>query len=77
MDQKFKQIIADVLECSVDQINESNTMQNTESWDSLKHMELVTALEQNYDIELPLTEMMEMTSIEGIIRVLETKGVQC
>ena len=77
MEQKIKSIMAEVLEMSADQIGESTAMDNTDSWDSLKHMEMVMALEESFQVELPADEMMEMISFNDIKRILRDKGVQC
>jgi len=77
VEQKIKSIMAEVLEMSADQIGESTAMDNTDSWDSLKHMEMVMALEESFQVELPADEMMEMISFNDIKRILRDKGVQC
>lgn len=75
--QKLKKLIADVLETTPDLIDDTISMENTDIWDSLKHMEMVTGIEENFEIELSAEEMMEMTSFEAIRRVLGSKGIQC
>ena len=75
--QKLKKLIADVLETTPDLIDDNISMENTDIWDSLKHMEMVTGIEENFEIELSAEEMMEMTSFEAIRRVLGSKGIQC
>ena len=45
MQDQGKQILADILDTSPDVIDEDTSMDNTERWDSLNHINLVTALE--------------------------------
>lgn len=44
-------------------------------WDSLGHMNLVKALEQEFAVKFENDEIVEMVSVAGIIEVLEAKGV--
>lgn len=44
-------------------------------WDSLGHMNLVKALEQEFGVKFENDEIVEMVSVAGIIEVLEAKGV--
>ena len=44
-------------------------------WDSLRHIALVTALEDAFSISLSMDEMMEIHSVEDIQTVLSRHGV--
>jgi acyl carrier protein len=56
-------------------INEEMAMKDVEAWDSLKHMEVIVALEQNFEIELSFDEIVNMKSVAEIKRVLRERGV--
>ena len=45
------------------------------SWDSLKQMDLVMTLENEYGILLAIPDILRMLSVGGIIEVLKEKGV--
>jgi len=45
-------------------------MADVDAWDSLKHMELVVALETMFDIQLTFDEIVAMRSVREIKRVL-------
>lgn len=76
MEQKLKTVMTDVFEISSDKIDRSTTMEEIEQWDSLKHIELMTVLEEKFDISLEMEEMIEMTTFEDIKRILITKGIE-
>lgn len=76
MEQKLKTVMADIFEISIDQIKESTTMENIESWDSLKHIELMVAIEEKFEIALETEEIIEMISFIDIKRILSNKGIQ-
>ena len=44
-------------------------------WDSLQHMEIVTSIEQTFQIDLTADEIVDMTSVGAIKNVLATKGI--
>ncbi|MDJ0786638.1 MAG: phosphopantetheine-binding protein [Myxococcota bacterium] len=47
-----------------------------EGWDSLAHVELMMALESEFDVALTNEETAEMTSIPAIEQVLSGHGVE-
>ena len=71
MKNKIKNIMASVFEVSVDDINDDSSPDNIENWDSLRHMNLITVLEEEFEIrfnEEQITEMMNFSLIELIIK---------
>jgi acyl carrier protein len=76
MEQKLKRIIANVLNIREDEIDDDSSMETVESWDSLKHIELVVSLEEEFEIsQLSTDEIVEMISVAEIKRTLRNKGV--
>ena len=47
--------------------------ENSQVWDSLKHMELIVVFEEAFSIEFEEDEMVEMTSLLKIIELLGKK----
>lgn len=45
------------------------------SWDSLKHVELIFLMEDQFDIQFDEYEMTEMNSLSKIVDILESKIV--
>ncbi len=76
MEQKLKTVMADVFEISPDKIDGSTTMDSVEEWDSLKHIELLSMVEEKFGIELEMEEMIEMITFDDILRILSTKGIK-
>jgi len=56
----------------------SVTMNSTPEWDSLSHVQLLSALERKFSIEISADEAFKLTSAEKLVRYLhETlKGKQ-
>jgi hypothetical protein len=47
-----------------------------DSWDSTKHIEIVVAIEDAYDIELTTAEILRLRSVGDIVEVLRNRGVE-
>ena len=51
-----------------------NTAPNEfEMWDSLTHLELITAIEEKYAITFAYTEVLEMVNVDSIIKLIQSK----
>jgi acyl carrier protein len=44
-------------------------------WDSLQHVALVAAIEQQFSISLSMDEMVEIRSVKDICNILDRHGV--
>lgn len=75
MEQNLEQLLADLLQIPVAQVNDELAMMDVETWDSLKHMELIAALEEQLGLQLTFEEIVMMRSVGDIKRVLNSKGV--
>lgn len=43
-------------------------------WDSLGHLRLVTALQEQFGVEFEVSEVMDMDSVEKIVGICATKN---
>lgn len=69
-------IIADVLRIPRAEIVDSLDMEATSTWDSLSHMQLIAAIEEEFGIELTADEIVEMRSVGQIRDVLRAKSIE-
>lgn len=68
-------LFAAVLNVPAEELNEESSPANEKRWDSLAAMQLVAAIEEQFDIELSTAEIMMMDSIGIARKVLRTKNV--
>ena len=73
LEDKIKSVMSTVFDLPVDNINKSSSPDNIASWDSLKHMNLVVALEEEFRIEFLEDEILDMMNFELIFNILSTK----
>ena len=75
VESKLENLLSEVLQIPASTITDDLTMKAVDAWDSLKHMELIVALEQSFDIQLSFDEIVAMQSVSEIKRVLRERGV--
>ena len=76
MSGKVEGVLAEVLQLPPAEISDDLTMKDVEAWDSLKHMELIVALETAFDVQLTFEEIVAMQSVREIKRVLAERSVE-
>jgi len=75
MTDKLLELFSEGLDVPADELNDESSPDNTESWDSLAAMTLVSLLEDSFDIQLSTRDIMKMRTI-GVARdVLRAKNV--
>jgi acyl carrier protein len=69
-EQALRQVMATVLRVPADSINDDTSMDTVEGWDSLKHMNLVLAIEEEFKVSIPDEDAANITSYPLIKLVL-------
>jgi acyl carrier protein len=75
MDSRLQSTLASVFGLREADIREELTQDDVGAWDSLKQMDLVVSLENEYGIALEIPDIIRMTSVADIVAVLREKGV--
>jgi len=75
MNKRLASVLANVFGLRADEIVIELTKDNLGSWDSLKQMDLVVSLEQEFNIALEIPDIIKMNSVGQIIDVLANKGI--
>jgi acyl carrier protein len=70
---RVRAIVGDVLNLPVAQITAESSPKNIEAWDSVQQLNLILALEQEFGVVFDPEEYEEMTSVDRILTVVETK----
>lgn len=75
MSDRLLEVFSDGLGVPAAELSDETNPDNTPQWDSLAAMQLVTLLEDSFDVRLKTADIMKMRSI-GIARaVLRNKGI--
>ena len=71
MEEIVIKIMKDVLE--MDEVSMNTSQENCENWNSLRHLNLVSELEDEFDVEFEPEEIAEMHSVNNIIEIIKEK----
>lgn len=73
MDNKFVNIVADILKVNPEILNENSTANTTPGWDSLMHWVVIGELEEAYNIEFTMDEATSFKNLGDIYNILLKK----
>lgn len=71
---KLKQIFSSILGIDESQINGDTSPQNTESWDSLNSIVLLTEIEKAFNLRFDIHEAMAIKNFKEVEDLLISKG---
>lgn len=72
IEAKVKKLIANQLEAAVDKLSMETTFEDIDA-DSLDIVELVMALEEEFDLEISDKEIENIKTVGDIVRYIESK----
>ncbi len=67
------EIVADVCKISANQVKEDSSIGDFEKWDSMGHLNIMTQIQDKFDIEIDAEEMIDIEDVSDIIRTVEEK----
>jgi acyl carrier protein len=70
---RVRDLAADVFSVHRERIRPESSPDDIENWDSLRHLNLVLALEQEFKIEFTPEEIEQLLSIELIVALVSEK----
>lgn len=70
---KVKELIAEQLDVKVDDITETSNIQDDLGADSLDVVDLVMALEDEFDVEIPEDQVENIKTVGDIVKFIEDK----
>ena len=75
MKDKILTVISIIMEANINNLDEDTSSKNVENWDSLRHMNLIVAIEEEFKIELTDDEIVGMNSYKEIESVLKSYNI--
>jgi len=73
--QALKKIISEVLRVGADDVHLTSSTKTLRHWDSLRHVELVVAIEEAFNVSFSAAEVFGLTSVQGFCEMLARKNV--
>ena len=74
--EKMKKILSEQLDIDENEITPESRFKEDLDADSLDLFELLTTLEEQYDIEIPAEDMEGLTTVGKVIDYLKAKGIE-
>ena len=72
MRPELTEIFTNVLETG--SISEQDSADTIPSWDSVRHLTLITAIEERFDVTFDADQLMELTSVSAILEAVRQSG---
>ena len=72
MRERIKQVLGSVFDIPVDQVPDDASVDGLSQWDSLRHLELMLALESAFSLRISTDTMLELLSLQNIEAFVET-----
>lgn len=69
-EEKIKKIFADAFEIPEEEVNDDIAYNSYQPWDSLKHLQLVSMLEEELDIELEMDDIIDMSTYQKVREIV-------
>ena len=73
---RLKQVLANVFDEESESINDESSMDTIENWDSLKHLNLILALEEEFEVSFDEDDIIIIISYPLIKTVLKDYDVE-
>lgn len=73
--ERMREMIAEQLNCEAETITADTSFKDDLGADSLDLFELVMALEDEYNLEIPAEELNDLNTLGDVIEYLKDRGV--
>ena len=71
LEMRVKAIMATVFKIDINEINEETSSDNIDQWTSLEHVDFLVKLQQEFEIELTDSQIVEMLSYPAVVENVE------
>ena len=71
---RILQILSTVFEVEITTLNEESSIDNIENWDSIRHLNLIIALEEEFKISIPDEEVGDLVNYKLIELIINEQS---
>jgi acyl carrier protein len=72
---KLLNLLSEVFKVDVSNINDETSPENLSAWDSFNTLKMIMELENEFNVKLPLEDVVSIKSVKDIKSLLSNKGV--
>lgn len=73
---RLNNIFQDVFDDSGITVNENTTANDIEDWDSLEHINLITAVEEGFGMKFSMGEVTSMKNVGAMVKIIEERATK-
>ena len=73
MEERIRQIAASVLRVSPARLDAAASPDTIETWDSLRHLNLVLALEEDFDLRFTVEDVGRMRTLGEMVKLIQSR----
>ena len=74
MNEKLVEIVAELFELDPAAVDDALTPEDVELWDSMNHLRLVSAVEEEFQIKLSMREIESIRSLATLRALIEQRA---
>ena len=71
---RLNEVFRDVFDDDDITVNEDTTADDIEDWDSLEHINLISAVEDEFGIRFKMSEVSSMKNVEEMVEIIKTRA---
>ena len=60
MEERLRNLIAEILDLPLEEVTPGMRRQDVANWDSMNHLRLITAIEQEFGVQFTMDELAEL-----------------
>jgi len=72
MDENLVEIVSEVFGVDEDDITLETSPENLDSWDSMNHLKLVTAIEEEFSINLSMNDVEAIVDVKSLSDIVKS-----
>lgn len=67
---RLNRIFRDVFDDSTITVNDETTSSDIEDWDSFEHINLIVAIENDFEIKIPMDKVLTMRNVGEMVNII-------
>ena len=72
---RLAELFCDIFDDDLMQIDRSTTAENIDAWDSLVHINLIVAIEKEFQIKFALGEIQDLKNVGDLVDAITKKSI--
>lgn len=74
--EMLRKLVADALQLPLDKVPANASSETLEDWDSLRHLDIILAVESATNVKFQTAEIVELTSLDKLQAALANRGLK-